>query len=178
MKLTTLLITTLIPTMLSLPTSAIELSDLSKINTSSTEQLKKSVTELNPIKTNAMISYAAKQLNLSESTVSAGFSSLLKVAKDNLTSENFAMISKVIPDTDDYLKQAPKAQKSSLSSLLSSSGDAGKKAESLNYLNSAFEQLGISSDQVLPMVNAFSGYLEQSGYGEAAGYLEKGLSFL
>lgn len=178
MKISTLLIAALIPALLSQPSLAIELSDLSKIDTSSTKQLKKSVSEVNPLKTNAMISYAAKQLSLPESTVSAGFASLLKVAKDNLSSENFAMISNVIPDTDSYLKEAPKAPKSSLGSLLSSTGDAGKKAESLNYLNSAFEQLGISSDQIVPMANAFSGYLDKSGYGEAASYLQKGLSFL
>jgi len=177
-KATLLLVPTIISSLLSLPISAIELSDLSKVDVSSTEQLKKSISELSPINTNDMISYAAKQLNLPESSVSAGFASLLKVAKDNLTSDNFAMISKVIPDTDDYLKQAPKASTSSLSSLLSSAGDTGKKAESLNYLTSAFEQLGISSDQVLPMLNAFSGYLDKNGYGEAASYLEKGLSFL
>jgi hypothetical protein len=177
-KLTTLLIPALLPALFSLPLSAIELSDLSKLGTSSTEQLKKSVSELNPIKTNDMINYAAKQLNLSESSVSAGFASLLKVAKDNLSSDNFAMISKVIPETDNYLTQAPKASKSSLTSLLSSAGDTGKKAESLQYLNNAFEQLGIPSEQMLPMLNAFSGYLEKSGYGEAAGYLKKGLSFL
>lgn len=178
MKLTTLLLPTLISTLLSLPASAIELPDLSKVDTSSTEQLKKSVSDLSPVKTNAMISYAAKQLNLSESTVSAGFSSLLKVAQDNLSSDNFAMISQVIPETESYLKQAPKTKKSSMSSLLSSAGDAGKKAESLNYLSSAFEQLGIPSEQIIPMANAFSGYLEKNGYGEAASYLQKGLSFL
>ena len=178
MKLTRLLVPTLIPALFSLPISAIELSDLKKLDTSSTEQLNKSINKLNPIKTNDMIGYAAKQLNLPESAVSAGFASLLKVAKDNLSGENFAMISKVIPETDKYLKQAPKAKESSLSSLLSSTGNTGKKAESLNYLNSAFEQLGISSKQIIPMANAFSGYLEKSGYAEAASYLQKGLSFL
>ena len=178
MKLTTLIISTLIPTLLSLPVSAIELSDLSKVDISSTEQLKKSVSELNPIKSNDMISYATKQLNLPESTVSGGISSLLKVAKDNLSSDNFAMISKAIPETDNYLAQAPKVPKSSLSSLLSNTGATDKKASSLNYLNSSFEQLGISSEQMLPMLNTLSGYLEKSGYGEAASYLQKGLSFL
>ena len=88
------------------------------------------------------------------------------------------MISKAIPETDNYLAQAPKESKSSLNSLLSNAGDTGKKANSLHYLNSAFDQLGISSEQMLPMFSAFSGYLEKSGYGEAANYLQKGLSFL
>jgi hypothetical protein len=174
MRLTALII----PTLLSLPISAIELSDLKKLDTSSVEQLKKSASDLSPLKTNDMISYAAKQLNLSEGTVSAGFGSLLKAAKNNLSSDNFAMISNVIPNVDNYLDKAPKESTSSLTSLLSSAGDSGKKAESLNYLNSAFKQLGISSEQVPAMLDAFNGYLTNNGYGEAAKYLQQGLSFL
>jgi len=169
---------TLISTLVSLPVSAIELSELSKIDTSSTEQVKKSLSELNPIKANDMIRYVAKQLSLPESTISAGFSSLLKVAKDNLSGDQFSMISKAIPETDNYLSKAAKESKSSLNSLLSNAGNSGKKANSLHYLNNAFDQLGISSEQMLPMLNAFSGYLEKSGYGKAANYLQKGLSFL
>jgi hypothetical protein len=178
LKLAQLLIPTIITTLLSLPTSAIELSDLSKLDSSSTKNLKKSLSKINPVKTSAMVSYAAKQLNLSEDSVSAGFASLLKVAKDNLSNDNFAIISKAIPDTEGYLKQAPKIPKSSLNSLLSRAGDSGKEASSLHYLNSAFEQLGISSKQIIPMANAFSSYLEKGGYDEAASYLKEGLSFL
>lgn len=174
MKLTALAI----PVLLSFPVSAIELSDLNKLDSSTTEQLKKSVSDLNPLKTNAMISYTAEQLNLSESSVSAGFGSLLKVAKDNLSGDNFAMISNVIPDVSSYLDKAPKESTSPLNSMLSSAGSSGKKAESLNYINSAFEQLGLSSEHVPLMVTSFSSYLEKNGYGEAASYLQKGLSFL
>ncbi|MBU2893268.1 DUF2780 domain-containing protein [Colwellia sp. D2M02] len=175
----------LLPALLSLsvlPVSANELADLTK---SAAQSATKQVTsasqeQTKPLQTNAMISYAAEQLNLSESTVSAGFGSLLKVAKDNLSGENFAMISKVIPDLDSYLSQAPEVaeSKNSLNSLLSNAGDAGKKAESLQYLNSAFEKIGIPKEQAPVLVNTLNGYLQSNGYGQVATYLEKGLSFL
>ena len=169
----------LLPILLSLsaiPASAIELADLTK---SSTQQLKSAATEqLAPLETNAMVNFAAEQLNLSPNTVSAGLGSLLKVAKDNLSSDNFSLISKAIPDADKYVAKAPSISTDSLSSLLSGAGSAGKKADSLQYLNSAFEKLGISKEQVPALLNTFTGYLEKSGYGEAAGYLQKGLSFL
>lgn len=178
MKLTTLIISALITALICQPTLAIELSDLGKADTSSTKQLKKSLSELSPIKAEDMISYTAKQLSLSESAISAGFSSLLKVAKDNLSADKFAIIGKAIPETDNYLAKAPKESKSSLNSLLSNAGDSGKKADSLHYLTNAFDKLGISSEQILPMLKTLSGYLESNGYGEAASYLQEGLSFL
>ncbi len=150
--------------------------DFGSISKTSTEQLKSAAKDLDvPLQTNAMIEYAAKQLNLSESTVAASFGSLLKVAKDNLSQENFALISKAVPDAQSYLDKAPKVEKSSFSSFLSSAGDVGKKAESVDYLNSAFEKLGISKEKVPELINSFSGYLDKSGYKEAATILKQGL---
>jgi len=153
--------------------------DLGTITKPSSEQLKTAAKDIGvPLETNAMIGYAAKQLNLSESTVAASFGSLLKVAQDNLSPENFSLISKAVPDAQSYVDKAPKVTKSSMSSLFSSAGEAGKKAESLDYLNSAFDKLGISSEQVPGLINSFSSYLDKSGYEGAASALKKGLSFL
>ncbi|MFT7568026.1 MAG: hypothetical protein ACI846_002342 [Pseudoalteromonas distincta] len=153
--------------------------DLGAITKSSSEQLKTAAKDAGvPLETNAMIEYAAKQLNLSESTVSASFGSLLKVAQDNLSPENFSLISKAVPDAQSYLDKAPKVEKSSMSSLLSSAGDAGKKAESVDYLNTVFKKLGVSSEQASGLLSSFSGYLDKSGYKEASTLLKKGLSFL
>lgn len=153
--------------------------DLGSITKSSTEQLKTVAKDAGvPLQTNAMIEYAAKQLNLSEGTVAASFGSLLKVAQDNLSQDNFALISKAVPDAQSYVDKAPKMTKSSMSSLFSSAGEAGKKAESADYLNTAFKKLGVSSDKIPGLINSFSGYLDKSGYKEASTMLKQGLSFL
>ena len=153
--------------------------DLGAITKSSSEQLKAVAKEAGvPLETNAMIEYAAKQLNLSEGTVAASFASLLKVAQDNLSQENFALISKAVPAAQNYVDKAPKVAKSSMSSLFASAGDAGKKAESIDYLNSAFKKLGVSTEQVPGLITTFSTYLDKSGYKEAAATLKQGLSLL
>ncbi len=153
--------------------------DLNSLTKTSTEQLKTAAKEAGvPLETDAMISYAAKQLNFSESTVSASFGALLKVAQDNLSPENFAIINKAVPDAQNYLDKAPKVTKSSVTSLFSDTGEAGKKVESLDYLNSAFDKLGVSRQKIPELVNSFSAYLDKSGYGEAAASLKKGLSLL
>jgi hypothetical protein len=158
------------------PIQAIELSSLSKVSAS---QLKTAAKEAGvPLETDAMISYTAKQLNLSESTVSGSLGALLKVAQDNLSPENYALINKAVPDAKNYLDKAPEVTKSSITSLLSNAGDTGKKAESLDYLNAACEKLGISRQKIPQLVNSFSTYLDKSGYQEAASSLKKGLSFL
>ncbi|WP_232771382.1 DUF2780 domain-containing protein [Colwellia sp. 12G3] len=162
--------------LISMTASAIDLGAITK---SSTDQLKAAAKDAGvPLETNAMIEYAAKQLNLSEGTVAASFGSILKVAQDNLSQENFALISKAVPDTQSYLDKAPKVTKSSMSSLFSNAGDAGKKAESVDYLNSAFSKLGVSSEQVPGLINSFTAYLDNSGYKDAAAVLKQGLSFL
>ena len=160
----------------SISATAIDLSSLSKASTDEIKTAAKSAGL--SLETSDMIGYAAKQLNLSETSVSGGFSSLLKVAKDNLSSDDFSLISKAIPDAKEYLDKAPEVAKSSMSSLFSSAGDLGKTAESADYLDSAFKQLGLSTDQIPGLLNSFSGYLEKSGYPDAAAKLKQGLSFL
>jgi hypothetical protein len=158
----------------SLSATAIDLGSLAK---SSTEQLKTAAKDVGiPLETNAMIEQTAKQLNLSKGAVAGSFGSLLKVAQDNLSKENFALISKAVPDAQSYLDKAPKIAKSSMSSMFSSAGEAGKKAESMDYLNSAFKQLGVSREQIPGLINSFSGYLDKSGYKGAAASLKQGLS--
>jgi hypothetical protein len=162
--------------LISLSATAIDLGSITK---SSTEQLKSEAKNAGvPLKTQAMVKYTAKQLNLSEDKVAASFGSLLKVAQGNLTQENFALLSKAVPNTQSYLDKAPKVTKSSMSSLFSTAGKAGKKAESVDYLNSAFQELGVSSEQIPGLINSFSGYLDNNGYKEAGSLLKKGLSFL
>jgi hypothetical protein len=155
---------------LTLPVLAIELPS------SLTDKLTKSKKE-KEVESNALISYAANQLGMSEKTVTGGLGSLFKVAKDNLSKEHFSMLSKGIPDINSYINQAPDISTSAISSLLGSN-DTAKKAQSANYLDSAFKKLGIPKESLPMMVNSVSGYLDSNGYGDAAVMLKKGVSFL
>lgn len=155
---------------LTLPVLALELPG------SLTDKLTESKKEKD-IKSNALISYAASQLGMSEKVVTSGLGSLFKVAKDNLSKEHFSMLSKGVPDINSYISQAPKISMSGISSLLGSN-ETTKKAESVKYLDSAFKKLGISKESLPAMINTVSGYLESNGYGDAAVMLKKGVSFL
>ena len=155
---------------LTLPASAIKLPDslTSKLAENS------AVTELAK---NALTTYAAKQLGMSEAMVGGGLASIFKVAQDNLTAENFSELSSAVPDMGDYLKLAPELSTSAITSLLGDSS-ASKAAQSASYLDSAFESLGIPKESLPLMINTVTSYLESSGYGEAASMLKQGVNFL
>ena len=179
MKITTLCLSASIA-LVSISANAIDLGALAK---SSTEELKAVATTAAAdaglsFETSDMIGYAAKQLNISETTVEASLGSLLKAAKDNLSEDSFALISKAVPDAQTYVDKAPEIETSSLSSWFSNDDDSSQEEKSAKYLNSAFDKLGLSSDQIPALVNTFSGYLETAGYGDAAETLKQGLSFL
>jgi hypothetical protein len=158
---------------LSLSVSAIDLS-----SSSLTDKLKESSSSVTTdIAKNALTSYAAKELGMSETMVSGGLSSIFKVAQDNLTADNFSELSGAIPDMSDYLKQAPEISTSAIGSLLGSSS-AAKTAQSASYLDSAFESLGIPKESLPLLMSSVTGYLESNGYETAAGLLNKGLNFL
>jgi hypothetical protein len=155
---------------LTLPVSAIKLPD------SLTSKLTESnvVTELAK---NALTTYAAKELGMSEAMVGGGLASIFKVAQDNLTTEDFSELSSAVPDMGDYLKLAPELSTSAITSLLGDSS-ASKAAQSASYLDSAFESLGIPKESLPLMISTVTGYLDSNGYGDAANMLKTGLKFL
>lgn len=157
-------------TSLTLPALAI------KLPSSLTEKLTESK-QTEEVKSNAMISFAASQLGMSEKTVAGGLGSLFKVAKDHLSKENFSMLTTAVPDINSYINQAPQFSTSAITSMLGGN-ETSKKTASVTYLDSAFKKLGIPKESLPTMLNTVSGYLESNGYGEAAGMLKKGLSFL
>jgi len=129
------------------------------------------------VESNAMVSFAASQLGMSEKTVAGGLGSIFKVAKDTLSKENFSMLSTAVPDINSYINQAPQFSTSAITSAFGNN-EASIKAASVTYLDSAFKKLGIPKESLPTMLNTVSGYLETNGYGEAAGMLKKGLNFL
>lgn len=150
--------------------SAVDLSNVVKDATSKQKTIQPA--------SNALTSFAAQQLGMSEETVSAGLGVLLKVAKDHISPENFALINKALPNTDALMSEAPKSSMSSLSSMLGKSQDKSKQAASLGYLDAAFESIGIPKEQAPLLINSLVGYMSQNGFSKEADLLKQGLSFL
>ncbi|WP_286261968.1 DUF2780 domain-containing protein [Thalassotalea atypica] len=146
--------------------------DAVKSNTQSVDGLTSQLSATN------LLSMASNTLGLSPETTEAGIGALLNAAKSNLSKDNFSMISGVLPDSDKFMSAAPKMDTSALTSMLGKSDDKAKATASLGYIDSAFKQLGIPKETIMPLTNMLTGYMEQNGYGQAAGLLKQGLSFL
>ncbi|MDP5211468.1 DUF2780 domain-containing protein [Pseudoalteromonas tunicata] len=156
------------------------LSDLTKSLENQAKSVAKDVAQpaAQPAMTSGLIDMAASQFGLSPEIAQAGLGSLLKVAQDHVSKENFAMISSALPDTKQYIQSAPSIKMSGLSAMLGKSSDEAQTAASLGYLDKAFKKLGIPKETILPMAEMLTGYLEQSGYGQASSLLKQGLNFL
>ncbi|OUL59633.1 hypothetical protein B1199_05205 [Pseudoalteromonas ulvae] len=154
------------------------LSDLTKSLENQAKSVAKDATKSQPSMTSGLIDMAANQFGLSPEVAQAGLGSLLKVAQDHVSEENFAMISAALPETNQYIQSAPNVSMSSLTSMFGKSNDETKTVASLGYLDKAFKKLGIPKETILPMADMLSGYLEQNGYGQASSLLKQGLNFL
>lgn len=127
---------------------------------------------------NALSKYASEQLGLSESVVDSGIGALLKVAQDHITSDNFALVSKALPEAQSYIENAPKSSTSSLTSMLGNSSEKNTKTLSLGYLDAAFESIGLPKEQAPLLINSIVGYMNNNGFSKEAELLKQGLSFL
>ena len=176
MKFTALIISSSL--MLASHSAVAGLSDLTKSLENQAKSAAKDATQSQPSMTSDLITMAANQFDLSPEVAQAGLGSLLKVAQDHVSEENFAMISAALPETKSYIQSAPNVSMSSLTSMFGQSSDKTQSVASLGYLDQAFKKLGIPKETVLPMADLLTGYLEQNGYGEASSLLKQGLNFL
>jgi Protein of unknown function VcgC/VcgE (DUF2780) len=131
-----------------------------------------------PLSASGLIAMASESLGLSPETTQAGIGTLLNVAKQQLSKENFEMVSGALPESKQYMKTAPKMDSSALTSMLGKTDDKAKATASLGYLDSAFKQLGIPKEALAPLTDMLTGYMESNGYGQAASLLKQGLDIL
>lgn len=163
----------------SLNTAVAQSFDLTK----SLNKAKESATSVakqagSPLSATGLISMASEGLGLSPETTQAGIGALLNVAQQQLSKDNFAMISSALPESKQYMGAAPKMDTSAITSMLGKADEQAKTKASLGYIDSAFKQLGIPKETLAPLTNMLTGYMESNGYGQAAGLLKQGLSFL
>jgi len=139
----------------------------------------KKVTDLtNKISTASLITMASEKMGISPETTQAGIGALLNVAKQQLSKTDFSTVADALPEAKGLMQAAPKMDTSALTSLFSKTDEKAQAAASLGYLDSTFKELGIPKESLLPLANMLTGYLEQSGYGQAAGLLKQGLNIL
>ncbi len=131
-----------------------------------------------PVSAAGLINMASSTLGLSPELTQAGIGALLNVAQQQLSKDNFATVSKALPESNQYMSAAPKMDTSALTSMLGNADQKAKNTASLGYLDSAFKELGIPKETLTPLIQVVTSYMETQGYGQAANLLEQGLNFL
>jgi len=100
-----------------------------------------------------------------------GAGAILGYAKGKMKAEDFAKVSKAVPDTDGLIKAAPAADKSGTSGMLSSAASAvGGSAGAAAALAPAFQKLGINSETATKFVPVVVDYVTKKG-GTSVGSL-------
>ena len=103
-----------------------------------------------------------KQLGVTDTQATAGTGSMLQLAKEKLTAEQFDSIAKVIPSAQKYLDSATQRL-------------GGAKVGDANGLQSAFSKLGMSPDMVNKFKPIVSNYVGELGGPQVKSLLEGAL---
>ena len=115
------------------------------------------------VATSGLVSMVGKQLGVSNAQATGGLGAIFNVAKQQLSGDQFGQIASAVPGMDELLAAAPKAESSSkVGGLLSQAGQYGKALQGGSYLNSAFKQLGLSPENIGPVVDIAAQSLQGS----------------
>ena len=128
--------------------------------------------------TQALVDLAMQQLDLTQTQAEHSLGGLFHLAKDNLSSSDFAQVSDAVPGVDTLIALAPAMQEENglLGSLMSQAGDAGKALQGANYMKGILDEYGVPLEQLLPLVELASGYLQQNGSEEIASLFNQALA--
>jgi len=120
-----------------------------------------------------LVDLLSSQLGVTKDQAQGGAGSIFKMAKQNLSVEDFSSIAKAVPGIDQMMGAAPKVEgsSSSLGSLSSMMGS--NKLGGMAGLTSSFEKLGLSGDMVSKFTPIILDYVKNKG-GEHAMNLLKG----
>lgn len=129
--------------------------------------------------TSDLVGSVMTQLGLNQTQAEGGLGSILSLAQSTLGGDDFSPIATAIPGIDGLLSAAPQIdQTSGMSGLLSKAGGLGSSLQGSAMVYGAFEQLGISQELALPMIEIIKGYLDANATGGTADLLMQGLNTL
>lgn len=123
-----------------------------------------------------LVELLTKQLAVTDQQAEGGAGSLFKMAKDNLSSDDFSKIANVVPGMDRMLGAAPEPEESSgWMGTISSVFGGAEKLEGMSALKSSFGKLGLSSDMVGLFMPIVLDYVKEKGGDDIMNLLKSAL---
>ncbi|MFT5716885.1 MAG: hypothetical protein ACJAWS_001188 [Oleiphilaceae bacterium] len=129
----------------------------------------------------SLIPLLTQQLGVTDTQAEGGMGSLLQVAKDQLTTDEFSELGQGVPDITTLLAAAPnlipKGVSSKLPGGLSGLGGLASSIGGISQLTSQFEALGLSPDMIGKFASiAIDYFSSSSSESSTSDLLQKGLS--
>jgi len=112
-----------------------------------------------------LVGLLASQLGVSQDQAEGGAGSIFKLAKQNLSNQDYSSLASKIPGLDKMIGTAPEPEEKSdlfgsISSLFGSSSDKLDKAADLK---SSFQKLGMGGDMVGQFMPIIYNYVKEKG---------------
>ena len=117
----------------------------------------------------SLVDMVTSQLGVSDTQATGGLGAIFKTAQSSLSAGEFSQIAAAVPGMDSLLSAAPSGESSGgLGGLLAQAGSAGE-------LMSAFDSLGLNSDQLASFTKIITDYFDSSEESGLSDLLMKGL---
>ena len=115
-----------------------------------------------------------KSLSVTPKQAEGGAGALFKSASQEMGAEDFAKVTKALPEVQSLMKAAPTLDSASgsLGSLSSAFGKSGGSMASMAGVAGAFSQLGLGGDMVQQFVPIILNYAQDKGGDVVAGLLK------
>ena len=126
----------------------------------------------NVLANNVLVNDVSKQLNINRTQSAGGIGSLLQMAGQAVSSKEFSILKKAIPDAEALIAKAPSLPSTmSDTSAFSEDGLLG----SLGPITSQFSALGLNSNNIAPLIQIVLGFLSQQKSTEAYNILHSAI---
>ncbi|MBK8175773.1 MAG: DUF2780 domain-containing protein [Rhodospirillales bacterium] len=128
-----------------------------------------------------LVSILVGKMGISPKQAAGGAGAVFELAQQRMSADQFGKVADSVPGVDNLIDQAPElttsASGGATAGAASSLGGSAKAlgtgamgvvpgvsgASSLTALSGPFQSLGLSNDQIAPMVETVVGYVEQEG---------------
>ena len=120
-----------------------------------------------------MVNMLTEKLGVSNEQATGGAGAVLGYAKNKLSPDDYAKVSKAMPESDSLIKSAPKddGMSNKLGSMTSSMTGGSESAGGLGSLAGSFGKLGLSPDMVGKFVPIITEYANTQGGSGISGLL-------
>jgi hypothetical protein len=124
-----------------------------------------------------LVGMLASRLGVSQDQAEGGAGSIFKLAKQNLSDQDYSNLTSKIPGIDKMIGASPEPEEKSdlFGSISSMFGSSSSKLDNMADLKSSFQKLGLSGDMVGKFMPIIYNYVKEKGGEKLMGSLKEAL---